>query len=244
MTESHVQIVTKNSTFVVNKKKLVDLSVRLHFNVDEVVVDLVKFVHSETGAIVSIDGEERHRLRKQLSAIKVRYQAAAKKGGRQRDSFPAESNKCQVVIRVSDINSVTKLIEENKKLTSEREDVRTECAELRAANALIRQELYNVEQKAIRQNRKVTPKENYSERHKRRVRKTLAETAKTYKLDTDDTPQAKPVDAGAVASVLDKENISLRKYHQLAQLTPNLPRKHQVQTERKRLEKCVLHTCV
>ena len=178
MTESHVQIVTKNSTFVVNKKKLVDLSVRLHFNVDEVVVDLVKFVHSETGAIVSIDGEERHRLRKQLSAIKVRYQAAAKKGGRQRDSFLAESDKCQVVIRVSDINSVTKLIEENKKLTSEREDARTECAELRAANTLIRQELYNVEQKAIRQNRKVTPKENYSERHKRRVRKTLAETAK------------------------------------------------------------------
>ena len=245
MSENHVYIITKDNSFVVNKRRLITLAVEHHFSFDAVVTDLIEIVHKETGAVVLIEGVERERLRKQLSAIRSKHLAATRRGGRQVQCLLSGYEKCTLVVKVTDINNVAGLIESNKKLVTERDAANAECAQLRAANTAIRQELYHAEQKALRQDRKVTPKADYSERHKRRVKKSLADSAKAYKLSTEgDQQQSKLVDASVVANVLDKENISIRKYHQLASLTPNLPRKHQVQAERKRWECHILPVIV
>ena len=80
------------------------------------------------------------------------------------------------------------------------------------------------------------PQDGYTDRHKRRVKRKLMDTAAEYgiNLGHPESSQNSP-SPGEVSQMLDDSNISLLKYQKLTGIAPNLPKAYSVKAERRRL---------
>ena len=190
--------------------------------------------------------EEVAKERDEARAETVKVTSQLEEVAKERDEVRAEAAKI-----TSQLEEVAKERDEVRaetvKVTSQLEEVAKERDEVRAETAKAASRLLEVSQENCKlktnieslkhRSRKYkssrdTTSRPYSKSHKNRMKNQLKETAERYGLNTETpVPSASPEQASVL---IDRTNISLRQYKEIAKVIPQTPKLHKLKKERRR----------
>lgn len=246
MSENECTISAQKSTLTLKKLKFIDICCKCDFDVGKVVDKLV-YCARQNNLVISLLATERGILGKQLSYLKNVYTTAKRRGGAAFANFCAKAQEECVRVKLTyvseqchaDSDNINETQSDGKRgIDASGGGLESECKRLRAENAQLKLDVYKAELRAKRRDEGRLSKETYSRRHQRRIKARLSATAANYGIAPaalSPPPAVSPAaDVSRVTAVLDGSNISLRKYSQIAALTPTLPRKHQIRAHRQR----------